>query len=116
MRSTLYFSYNLLMSNNPTTHQIHHYLTVDNGWSTLEVVEFFIHHKQYINDDNTTTVTREMWTFLASGHNTPDVIIDKVIWSAAKGWFQENNPTVKWEHLTSTERDDMRLAYIDTWS
>lgn len=37
---------------------------------------------------------------------------DKEIWSATKAWYNSQNPSVSWQHLTEPERVAVRAAYV----
>ncbi|QKY80292.1 hypothetical protein SEA_LEAFUS_55 [Microbacterium phage Leafus] len=50
----------------PTIEQVRAYLR-SNGWSDEELAQFEGYYFRAINADGTTGLTRDQWTFLASG-------------------------------------------------
>ena len=58
-----------LAGNNPTVAQVQAYLVQGNGWSIDEFNEFIAAHQQYTFESGATSITRDMWTFLAMGFN-----------------------------------------------
>lgn len=53
------------MANNPPEAEVRRYLIEDNGWTEQEWDQFAAFHRDSINADGTTTLSRDEWTRLA---------------------------------------------------
>ncbi|AUX82891.1 hypothetical protein PBI_HAMLET_55 [Microbacterium phage Hamlet] len=51
----------------PTEEEVRKYLMEGNGWTEEEWHQFSGYYFRAINADGTTSLTRDQWTFLASG-------------------------------------------------